>query len=208
MKVVTFYYDIIILLFLLLVHSTKNGALVVRGSADVDDWGDDDDDEDGAEEDNNDAIVTKFGPENDEKGSDIGISQEDYDDIDVGQRIVEARKYIKDVIMTDPKYEIVRPLCHNRNPKCAYWAAVQDECNNNQQYMQMNCAPVCFACDKLHIETRCPINPNATNALHNPGDLNKLFERIVTDPYYQQKYQPTVLSRPYYPDGEGPTNTT
>jgi hypothetical protein len=29
-----------------------------------------------------------------------------------------------------------------------------------------------------------------------PGDLNKMFERITTDPYYVEKYKPNVLSKP------------
>lgn len=32
-----------------------------------------------------------------------------------------------------------------------------------------------------------------------PGDLNKMFERITTEPYYIEKYQPNILSKP--PEG-------
>jgi prolyl 4-hydroxylase len=51
-----------------------------------------------------------------------------------------------------------------------------------------------------HVETRCPMDPEAKDALE-PGDLDKLFERIVRDPYYKQ-YEPVVLSRPSYAQGD------
>jgi len=53
-----------------------------------------------------------------------------------------------------------------------------------------------------HVETRCPLDPEAKDALE-PGDLNKMFERIVTDPYYKQ-FEPVVLSRPDYAPGDTP----
>ena len=49
----------------------------------------------------------------------------------------------------------------------------------------------------MHLETRCPMDPNATDALY-PGDLNKMFERIVASPEFQQ-YEPNVVSKP--PEG-------
>ena len=49
----------------------------------------------------------------------------------------------------------------------------------------------------LHVETRCPVDPNAVDALY-PGDLDRLFERIVNSAEYA-KYEPEVVSRP--PDG-------
>jgi prolyl 4-hydroxylase len=49
----------------------------------------------------------------------------------------------------------------------------------------------------LHIETRCPVDPDAVDAFY-PGDLNKMFEKIATAPEYRQ-YEPKVVSRP--PEG-------
>lgn len=49
----------------------------------------------------------------------------------------------------------------------------------------------------LHVETRCPIDPNAVDALY-PGDLNKLFEKVAFDPAFKQ-YEPVIVSQP--PDG-------
>jgi hypothetical protein len=62
----------------------------------------------------------------------------------------------------------------------------------------MNCAPVCRTCDKLHVESRCRLDPDAVDAFAKPGDVNRMFERIISDEQYQ-KYQPLVLSRP--PEG-------
>jgi prolyl 4-hydroxylase len=66
--------------------------------------------------------------------------------------------------------------------------------------MKLNCAVVCQSCEMLHTETRCPMDPNAKPAVE-PGDLDRLFERIATDPYYKQ-YEPVVLSRPSYAPGD------
>jgi prolyl 4-hydroxylase len=58
-----------------------------------------------------------------------------------------------------------------------------------------------------HVETRCPLDPNARDAFAAPGDLNRMFETIVTDPYYQQ-FKPVVLSRPDYAPGDTAANAT
>jgi len=61
-------------------------------------------------------------------------------------------------------------------------------------------APVCFHCEQLHIEAKCPIDPAMKNAWY-PGDVNRMFERIVSDPAFEQ-YSPKVLSRPSYVGGD------
>lgn len=66
--------------------------------------------------------------------------------------------------------------------------------------MKAKCAPVCQSCDYLSIESRCPIDPNAEAALY-PGDITKIFERILTDPGIQQ-FEPKVVSRPNYLEGD------
>jgi prolyl 4-hydroxylase len=63
--------------------------------------------------------------------------------------------------------------------------------------MKINCAPACRTCDQLDINQRCPMDPNAVDALQ-PGDVDKLFERIISTPEFEQ-YEPIVLSRP--PEG-------
>ena len=70
--------------------------------------------------------------------------------------------------------------------------------------MHKACAPVCETCELLHLSTRCPIDPNASDALY-PGDLNKMFARIVSDQYYQQ-FEPRVLSRPELAPGDNDTD--
>lgn len=66
--------------------------------------------------------------------------------------------------------------------------------------MKTKCAPVCQSCDYLSIETRCPLDPNAVDALY-PGDITKMFERILTEPSIQQ-YKPKIVSRPDYLEGD------
>ena len=66
--------------------------------------------------------------------------------------------------------------------------------------MNDECAPLCETCDKLHMDAMCPIDPNAENAWR-AGDLDKMFRRIVDDPQFQA-FQPRVLSRPDYVNGD------
>ena len=120
-------------------------------------------------------------------------------------RIKSAREYIDEVVNVEDKYKPVRDLCANKHESCAFWA-ILGECEKNPGYMQVNCAPVCNSCEQLNIETRCPMDPNAVDALQ-PGDLNAMFERIVTDPAYQE-FEPVVLSRPSYAPGDTPENAT
>lgn len=61
--------------------------------------------------------------------------------------------------------------------------------------MLLQCAPVCQTCHQLSFDYRCPYDKNAPT-VWGPGDLNKMFERITTDPFYLEKYTPTILSRP------------
>jgi prolyl 4-hydroxylase len=71
----------------------------------------------------------------------------------------------------------IRENCQNRNELCAFWAVI-GECDNNKAYMQTNCAPSCRSCHMIDIDARCPKLKDLEPALH-PGDLNKMFERIV-----------------------------
>ena len=61
--------------------------------------------------------------------------------------------------------------------------------------MKIQCAPACFTCEQLSFDTRCPVPDNVTDVFV-AGGLNQMFERIVTDPYYQQQYNIEILSRP------------
>jgi len=67
--------------------------------------------------------------------------------------------------------------------------------------MQKQCAPSCQTCHTLDYQHKCPIDKTLPVALQ-PGDLNKIFERLVTDEYYQQ-FEPHILSQPT-PDLDAP----
>ena len=138
----------------------------------------------------------------DEVGSDLGTPQviDSVISDDVRARISDARIYIQDTVMKLPEYEPVRGLCVNKNENCAFWAE-KGECDNNPAYMHLNCAPVCFVCEMLHVETRCPMPDDRSLDAFQPGDLDKMFERILTDPYYQQ-FEPIALSRPTLAPGD------
>jgi len=73
--------------------------------------------------------------------------------------------------------ERIRDECLNRKELCAFWAVV-GECQNNEAYMLVNCAPSCKSCHLIDMESRCPPLVDAVPALE-PGDLNKMFQRIV-----------------------------
>ena len=60
--------------------------------------------------------------------------------------------------------------------------------------MQLHCAPSCETCDQLSFDIRCPYDKTAPT-IWDKGDLNKMFERITTEDYYVEKFQPTILSR-------------
>lgn len=44
--------------------------------------------------------------------------------------------------------------------------------------MRQSCAPVCQTCKDLHVDTRCPLDPNGPVAWQ-PGDMHRMFERSV-----------------------------
>jgi len=136
-------------------------------------------------------------------GEDLGVPQAVYEGYAdrINRRIEDARAYVRDDVGAAEK-----ELCKNQDKDCAFWA-VTGECETNKGYMNTNCNPVCGTCDKLHVKNRCPVDPDERDFLQKPGDLNKIFERIVSDPVYQQ-YEPVVLSRPSYAPGDTAENAT
>lgn len=121
------------------------------------------------------------------------------------KHIADTRLYLKEKVMIEPQYEKVRDICVNKHASCTFWSVI-GECEKNPAYMHINCAPVCCTCEQLHVETRCPLDPDAVDALY-PGDLDKMFERIIMEPGLQ-RYEPIVVSRPSYAPGDGPNNAT
>lgn len=45
-------------------------------------------------------------------------------------------------------------------------------------------------------QTRCPSDPTIPLTLSDPGDVNRLFERITTNPEFNAKYNITIHSKP------------
>lgn len=111
-------------------------------------------------------------------------------------KIQADRVYLQEEVMVEEKYTKVRDICLNQHQSCVFWSLI-GECEKNPSYMKINCAPACRSCDYLDVDQRCPKDPNAVDALQ-PGDVDKLFERIVNNEEYKQ-YEPVVLSRP--PEG-------
>jgi prolyl 4-hydroxylase len=118
-------------------------------------------------------------------------------------RIEATRDYMLETVYVQDAYQQVRSECLNRHEHCSFWAAVQGLCDTNPA-MVTDCAPACLTCDMLDIKARCPFDPTtAAPSAWQPGDLNRMFERIVTDPAYNV----SVHSRPatsFHTDDQGP----
>jgi len=147
----------------------------------------------------------------DKYGSDFGeaqILEADTPELQskIADWIKETRTYMVDTVSKEEQYKDIKDICRNQNPHCTLWA-ISGECEANPAYMTVHCAPACQSCELLDVNVRCPMDPNAVDALANPGDLNAMFERITTDPYYQQ-FEPVVLSRPSYVNGDTAANAT
>jgi ShK domain-like len=140
---------------------------------------------------------------------DFGVVQ-DIEDVEyeakINERIAEAEKYVMERVWNiESVNKMVGEMCKNKHQSCAYWA-VLGECESNPAYMKLNCAPVCFTCEKLNAETRCPMDPTVPDALY-PGDIDKLFTRLTTDPAWQD-LAITIHSRPAYVNGDTAENAT
>ena len=104
--------------------------------------------------------------------------------------------YKKNQIVAQPdkhSYD-VQSSCINNHELCAFWAAI-GECTVNPNYMKLQCGPSCRTCHLIDINNRCPLDPNAIDAL-GPNDLDKMF-LDVTNIYGPHKdYEPIVHSHP------------
>jgi len=97
--------------------------------------------------------------------------------------VYETVQYMKNIVHAqNPTHNMTREViesCRNNEAMCSYWA-VMGECDVNPSFMAKKCAPACKSCEKLDINVRCgERDPNAVPAIR-PGDLNYMFERIVT----------------------------
>lgn len=118
--------------------------------------------------------------------------------------IATMETYMRTEAEADTAFRRMLPNCKNRDVECASWAA-QGSCDDNPDYMQVHCAPVCGTCMNLDFNYRCPLDPDAKNALE-PGDLNRMFERIVDgvplgdgEGGAEERWNATVHSRPSRP---------
>ena len=132
--------------------------------------------------------------------TDFGVAQNIEGDSasEVVDLLYQTKVYMSTIVNVDPAYSSVRSDCRNHESLCTFWATI-GECDENPAYMKLHCAPACQSCEQLDINVRCPMDPDAKDAI-GPGDLDRLFERIVSDPYYA-KYGPTIISRPSHPPG-------
>jgi len=96
------------------------------------------------------------------------------------QKVVdESLDYLRNIVMIGDKYANVHKECKNRHKDCSFWK-LSGECEEKPAYMHVNCALACQTCEMLEYEVRCPMQAPLDNAL-GPGDLNDMFERILTD---------------------------
>jgi prolyl 4-hydroxylase len=92
-------------------------------------------------------------------------------------RVLESITYMQSAQVQELP-EQIRSNCQNRHELCSFWSVI-NECSNNAAYMKTNCAPSCLSCHLIDMAQRCPkLGDDVDPALH-PGDLNKMFERIV-----------------------------
>jgi prolyl 4-hydroxylase len=144
-------------------------------------------------------------PVEDVLGTDLGVPQvvvaaHIAESVAVRDRIDQARIYMNDVVAVDKTYDKVRDICKNKSEFCAIYA-VNGQCDLLPQ-MQTECAPLCHSCEQMDVDIRCKLDPDAVDALY-PGDLDRLYESITTNPAFD-KYGPKVLSRPSYAPGDTP----
>lgn len=100
--------------------------------------------------------------------------------------------YMTQEVMVYDRYETVRDLCRNEHEYCSLWAAL-GECDTD--WMKENCGPACRTCEYLHDEAFCRRDP-LHGQWQNPGDLSKMFQRVITLEEFREKYSPTVISQP------------
>lgn len=140
-------------------------------------------------------------------GLDLGVPQTLYDAFEEAQveHIKAARAYMEREVWLDGIDNANMSDCRNVKEDCSYYA-VTGECDRNVEFMRNYCAPMCEMCN-IHtgvptpsdLDPECPVD-RSSNAIR-PGDLDKIFERIMANPDFQL-YEPTVLSRPTLAEGD------
>jgi hypothetical protein len=139
-----------------------------------------------------------------EWGGDTGVVQDWYEDQEgsreaVAQKIASDREYHR-TFHADEAETKWHSRCRNGHKECTKWA-LEGECDNNKQFMRTSCPVACHSCDWIDTDRRCQPDPGGVD-FFMPGDLDRLFERIATDPEIQRRFRPAVLSRPAYAPGD------
>jgi prolyl 4-hydroxylase len=93
------------------------------------------------------------------------------------QDIVSKMETYFQETVSKPEFDKVRSRCQNKEALCSFWAAI-GECENNPKYMKIHCAAACQTCEQVDFDLRCPRDPDSKDVF-GPGDLHKMFERIV-----------------------------
>lgn len=60
-----------------------------------------------------------------------------------------------------------------------FFSPLVTECEANKAYMKTKCAPSCQTCDMIDMSVRCPPLHDDVRPGLLPGEMNKMFERIV-----------------------------
>jgi 2OG-Fe(II) oxygenase superfamily len=121
-------------------------------------------------------------------------------------KLSEVHEYMyKEVYAYGKMPNYIRDLCVNRNELCTFWAAM-DFCTLSLEEqpvdMVQHCTPACMKCDTLLWENRCGPIPddietkNIWSSNGKSNSVNAMFENIMSHPYYAEKYDIQVLSRP------------
>ena len=160
------------------------------------------------------AMEDIYEEEEEGPGSDFGVVQvlsdldsqdweeeDEEDPMDQAQRrrafavhLKATQTYMTHTVWPDPAYESVWESCRNHHASCTEWAALDGTCTTHRGYMYRQCAPACLKCEMVQYQTRCAADPHDPNAWSHPGDLNGMFERIVST--YPNV---TVVSQPRTP---------
>jgi prolyl 4-hydroxylase len=93
-------------------------------------------------------------------------------------------------------YASVYDLCEIFYSECNLWAAAGHCHDESKPFMQFNCAAACQSCEIMDYKYRCPINKFKPFARTKPGQINAMFERITTDPYWEAFGPVSIISCP------------
>jgi len=172
-------------------------------------------------------VCREFGVETFPIGKRQEIHENDVDNDEAIQNtanvIVETFAYISK-IMSQPEYVAVRAMCRNDDEYCSSLAAAglceppenfeelpeDDEGVELYEFMIDGCSAACQTCELLISDEDASIIkdcvPDQKTNIFGPGDLNRMFERIVGESDEGEdavvpKSDVNILSRPTHPRG-------